>query len=130
MNWKCFFGHKWNNLKCERCGKTRDTIDVLIESPYFKCSVCYISGRRIQEELDAMLKSMGGAVGIIGGYGRDMLFCKKCKSFVCTKCTLQGEDKTFAMPRCPHCFTSFGYDSLAYKTENPQELLELAKKPS
>ena len=23
MNWKCFFGHKWNGCKCERCNAQR-----------------------------------------------------------------------------------------------------------
>jgi hypothetical protein len=43
MNWKCFFSHKWNGCKCERCGNIRDENHKFVGIPNKceeKCSIC------------------------------------------------------------------------------------------
>lgn len=43
MNWKCLFGHQWNDCKCQRCGAIRDEGHkwVLLDNKCTeKCSFC------------------------------------------------------------------------------------------
>jgi hypothetical protein len=123
MGLSCLFGHNWTGLKCKRCGKTREAIKVLCESPLYKCDVCKITGQRIVEiekEKANKMKQMNAGL-YFDMNARAMLFCKGCKTFICSACALAGHE----MKRCPRCQAYFDFDSFTETTKDPLEMLAL-----
>jgi hypothetical protein len=132
----CFGGHKWSGLRCERCGKTRKAVEVLCESPLYKCHICNVTGRRIQEierakaeraeRLNVLLLDMDAQI---------MLFCKQCNTFTCSTCASgkleKGEDDDDVhFKKCPRCKTSFNFHSAADEVEDPVAVLALVAQKS
>jgi hypothetical protein len=123
MGLSCLFGHRWAGLRCERCGKTRNAVDVLCESPLYKCEVCKTTGQRIREiekaKADKMKQMNAGLYFDMDA--QTMLFCKKCTSFICSNCALAGHE----MKRCPRCNAYFDFASPAENSKDPSAMLAL-----
>ena len=126
MKFACLFGHKWFECKCERCGKERNAEIILCASPLFKCDVCNKTGLQIkqyEEEKSRRMQQMG--VGLSLDMNQLVMFvCKKCNSFICSKCAIDVPDD---FKKCPRCKASFDFDSIASDTKTPFAMLDLVK---